>query len=246
MSSPSLSPRRLAPVTPLRTTRRKDSPTIRREREGVEEAGRLLPGAMLQGCREAIQRLGDVELPSYGITSAIRGEGRSSIALGFALVEWLDHERRTVLVDLDLEQPTLHRRLGLRPGPGIDELVDPGANVEDHLQRAVGEVWLLSVAGTADDAPRALIRLAQSPILSQISEWAEAVVFDLPPLLASPTGLEAARLGPKPVMVVRAGITPMPRVKEAVDALPDRPPVILNGVWSAVPSWLRHALGDWK
>jgi Mrp family chromosome partitioning ATPase len=201
---------------------------------------------VLQGCREAIQRIGDRESLGFGVTSSVRGEGRSTIAAGLALVQWLDYEKRTVLVDLDLEKPSLHDRFGVSAGPGIADLLEGQHAVEDHLQRIAGDVWLLSAGRLREDAPRTLIQLAQSNVLSQLAEWADAVVFDLPPLLASPTGLEAARLCATPVMVVRAGITPLPTVREAVDTLGSSPPVILNGVRSALPRWVRRSTGDWK
>jgi Mrp family chromosome partitioning ATPase len=112
------------------------------------------------------------------------------------------------------------------------------------VQRIVGDVWLLSAGRSRDDAPRGLNRLAESTILSQLSEWADVAVFDLPPLLESVTGAEAARLCATPILVVRAGVAPMPQVKEAVERLAAPPPVILNGVRSAVPRWLRRSLGD--
>jgi Mrp family chromosome partitioning ATPase len=89
-----------------------------------------------------------------------------------------------------------------------------------------------------------LSRLANSTVLSQLSEWAETIVFDLPPLLGSPDGIEAARLCEVPVMVVRAGVTPIFQISQAVELLAAPPPVILNGVRSALPRWLRRAVGD--
>jgi Mrp family chromosome partitioning ATPase len=210
----------------------------------TREANGLLSATLLRGCREAVQRIGHEGPHSFGVTSALRGEGRSSVAAGMALVEWMDHERRTVLVDLDLASPSLHRRFNLSEGPGINDLVDGPSNVEDYLQRIVGDVWLLSAGQPRDDVPRAVSRLAGSNILSQLSEWADTIVFDLPPLLGSDVGIAATRLCETPVMVVRAGMTPLPRVKEAVELLATPPPVVLNGVRSALPPWLRRALGD--
>jgi Mrp family chromosome partitioning ATPase len=210
----------------------------------AREANGLLPATLLRGCREAVQRISHEGPQSFGVTSALRGEGRSSVAAGLALVEWMDHERRTVLIDLDLASPSLHGRFNLSEGPGIQDLVDGPTNVEDYLQRIVGDVWLLSAGKPRDDVPRAVSRLAGSQILSQLSEWADTIVFDLPPLLGSDAGIAATRLCETPVMVVRAGMTPLPRVKEAVELLATPPPVVLNGVRSALPPWLRRALGD--
>lgn len=230
------------PVTRLQTAKRPDD-----GREAlafpVREANGLLPASLLQGCREALQRINHEGPRSFGVTSALRGEGRSSVAAGMALVEWMDHERRTVLIDLDLANPSLHQRFHLAAGPGIHDIVDGPSNVEDYLQRIVGDVWLLSAGPAQHEIPRVLSRFAGGPILSQLSEWADTIVFDLPPLLGSAAGIEATRLCETPVLVVRAGVTPIPLVKEAVELLATPPPVVLNGVRSALPPWLRRALG---
>jgi Mrp family chromosome partitioning ATPase len=209
----------------------------------TEQAKRLVPEAVLQGCRRALQRIGPLERISLGVTSAVRGEGRSTVALGLALVQWLDHERRTVLVDLDLERPSLHERVGLAAGPGIHDLIPSGGSVDKQVRPMVGDIWLLSSGETVEDYPRALSRLTEGSALTQIAEWAEAVIFDLPPILDSPTGLDALRLCGSPVMVVRAGVTPLPRVLEAMNTLTEPPPVILNGVRSSLPQWIRRRLG---
>ncbi|HXZ98795.1 MAG TPA: CpsD/CapB family tyrosine-protein kinase [Candidatus Binatia bacterium] len=235
----------LSRVTPFRPPSSPEPPRGASPAD-VRLAQGLLPRAVLKGCREAIQRMPEPDPRSYGVTSTVRGEGRSTVAAGMALLQWLDYERRTVLVDLDLEQPSLHRRFGLAEGSGLSDLIEGHGAVEDHLQRVVGDLYVLTAGRLREDAPRTLTRLAQSSVISQLFEWAEAVVFDLPPVLGSPTGLEAARLSGSPVMVVRAGVTPLPRAKEALDALPACSSVILNGVESAMPPWLRRATGSWK
>ncbi len=231
---------RLRAVPALRADDPESTPSF-----GLADAESLVPPMVLRGCREAAQRLGTAEMPMYGISSAIRGEGRSSIALGVAAAECLDRQRRTVLVDLDLEAPSLHRRLGLAEAPRLDDALHDSINIEDHLQRFRGDLWLLAAWQTAGDAPRTLNRLAHSTLMSQLQEWAEAIVFDLPPVLGSSSGVEASRFCTAPVLVVRAGVTPLPQVRDAVDVLGSRPSVILNGVTSRVPPWLRRALGDW-
>ncbi|MGD1053281.1 MAG: hypothetical protein ABR950_05570 [Candidatus Dormibacteria bacterium] len=238
-----VAPSRLAPLSALPAAR-SQGVTRGADLDITREARELVPPALLHGAREALQRIGQNGHGAYGVTSTVRGEGRSSIATALALVEWLDFERRVVLVDLDLEQPSLHERLGLREGPGIGDLVQGHNSVEDYVQRIVGDVWLLSAGRSRDDAPRGLNRLAESTILSQLSEWADVAVFDLPPLLESTTGADAARLCGTPIMVVRAGVVPLPQVKEAVSKLASPPPVILNGVRSKVPTWIRRSLGD--
>jgi Mrp family chromosome partitioning ATPase len=243
MTGQPLGERHFGQVTPFRSGRSAEPSAIERAAE-ASRAASLVPPAVLQGCREAIQRISEPDPHSLGVTSTLRGEGRSTVAAGLALVEWLDYERRTVLVDLDLEHPSLHERFGVKSGPGIAGLIDGHNAVEDHLQQIAGDLWLLSAGQLLEDAPRTLSKLAHSAVISQLAEWADAVVFDLPPLLGSPTGLEAARLCRTPVLVVRAGVTPLPSVKRATDALSVAPPIILNDVHSALPRWIRRVGGD--
>jgi Mrp family chromosome partitioning ATPase len=236
----------MAEVTPLRRAPIPGHTLTHIEAERRLDGEHLVRRRLLEGCRRASQRIDGVNLTSIGVTSALRGEGRSSVAAGLAMVQWLDHERRTVLVDLDLDKPSLHEHFGLELGPGIGELADGHEDLEEHLQRIVGNLWLLSAGRSRDDSPRVLSRLNGSRLMSQISELADVVVYDLPPLLASSTGLEASRLCDNKVLVVRAAVTPLPRVREAASLLETPPPVILNGARSFVPTRLRRMIGDWS
>jgi Mrp family chromosome partitioning ATPase len=205
------------------------------------------PPALIQGCREALQRMAaDGTVEHIAVTSSIRGEGRSTVAAGLAIVSALDHELRTVLVDLDLDSPSQARRLGLAEGSGINDLTESPAHIEDYLQPVVSSLWLMSAGRPRSDAPRALNRFASSGLLSQLREWADMVVFDLPPLFGSSTGTMAARVAPQPVLVVRAGTTQVSQVARAVELFPEPPAVIVNGIRSSLPRWLQRVVGDWR
>src|SRR2546430_8763431 len=49
--------------------------------------------------------IGGPKLTSIGVTSALRGEGRTSVALALAAVQREDFGRSVILVDMDLENP---------------------------------------------------------------------------------------------------------------------------------------------
>lgn len=205
------------------------------------------PPVLIQGCREALQRMAsDGTVEHIAVTSSIRGEGRSTVAAGLAIVSALDHELRTVLVDLDLDSPSQTRRLGLPEVAGINDLTDSSAHIEDYLQPVVSNLWLMSAGRPRDDAPRSLNHFAASGLLSQLREWADMVVFDLPPMFGSSTGTMAVRVAPQPVLVVRAGATQMSQVARAVELFPEPPAIIVNGIRSSLPRWLQRAAGEWR
>lgn len=211
------------------------------------EVSTILAPALIRGCREAMNRLAGTDgMHELGVTSAIRGEGRSSVAAAMAVVSAADHEQRTILVDLDLDRPTQHRRFGIGRVTGISDLKDEKVSVEDHLHQVAKNLWLLSAGRPRGDGPRVLNRLMTSSLLSQIREWADTVVFDLPPLFGSATGQPALRIAAQPVLVVRAGSTQLPQVARAKELFADPPAVILNGMQSSIPRWLLRSLGEWR
>src|SRR5215831_14058662 len=93
-----------------------------------------IPRQMLEVCRSASLLLGGPNLRRLGVTSALREEGRTSIALAMAVVQREDYGRRVALVDMDLENPTLSRRFNLEPWPGLSELTRRDAAPQDVLQ----------------------------------------------------------------------------------------------------------------
>ena len=69
------------------------------------------------------------------------------------------------------------------------------------------------------------------------------VVADLPPLLGSSLGRQAAGLMADLVLVVRAGVAPAGRIRDAVAGLAVSPSVLLNGTHSRIPEWAARLAG---
>jgi len=66
------------------------------------------------------------------------------------------------------------------------------------------------------------------------------IIADLPALLQSASGALLAESFDNTVLVVRAAVTPLPRVREAISTLNTEPVVMLNGTRSNLPDWLRR------
>lgn len=121
---------------------------LRDEARGVGENGRTVLSAPAADAFRAVRaRLRyfnlDRDLSSVLVTSATRGEGKSTIAWHLASVIAMTG-RKVLLVETDLRQPVFARVHGLRAAPGIAEVVMRGVPVETAIQH-VGE--------SAADAP---------------------------------------------------------------------------------------------
>lgn len=209
----------------------------------MEDGLHDIPAGMLEACRAATRLIGGPSLRCLGVTSALRGEGRTSVSLAMAAIQRLDFGRRVALVEMDFENPTLARSHNLDPWPGLAELARGEAPPARVMQRVRDGVHVVTVGVIATSVSRMATEVAQSKALDALGNEVDVVIADLPPLLPGGLGFAAARPFEDLLLVVRAGVTPIARVREAAADLHVTPHVLLNGAHSSLPRWLQRLLG---
>jgi Mrp family chromosome partitioning ATPase len=203
-----------------------------------------LPFEVVEACRYASLQLGGPRLTSLGVTSTVRGEGRSTVARALAGIQEQDYQRAVVLIDLDLERPSLADRLGAAPSPGVADLAEGRASVDEVLQPLDDCGITLVAAGAAGGpAARTMAAVLRSDALPAIGERFDMMVADLPPLLGSGFGHAPVAAFGDLLLVVRSAVTPLDRIREATAHLPVQPKLLLNGTRSNLPDWLRRLTG---
>ena len=135
------------------------------------------------------------------ITSAIQGEGKSTVAASLA-VALVRAGRRVLLVDMDLRRPSLHRLFGLDVERGLTSValgdMDLGQAIQSVPVTLSGEdtppegngrgdvAGTLEVLTSGPVAPNAGELVTSDPIkslLGRLPSHADLVVLDSPPLL---------------------------------------------------------------
>jgi len=202
----------------------------------------IVPDAILEGCRLAIQQLGVDGITSLGVTSSMRGEGRTTISLAIALV-LAEYGLETVLLEMDVAHPQLGHRLAVAKYPGLIDLADGRSALQDVMHPVCPGLNLIPAGQFQGSVPRALSQVARADILSDIAAAGHVVVADLPPLLGDSTGHQAANLMADVVLVVRAGVVSAAGINEAVSGLAVTPKVIVNGTHTRVPDWALRLSG---
>lgn len=201
-----------------------------------------VPSPMLEGCRAASLLIGGPSLSRLGVTSTLRGEGRTSITTAMATVQRDDYNRTVALVDMDFENPDLARRHGLDPWPGLAEVARSTATLE-HVQQRIDDGIVLVPGGViAGSTARTVADVLKADLLSELERRFDIVIVDLPPLLGAGSGPTASRIVDDLLLVVRAGVTPVARIREATADLHVAPTVVLNGSYSSLPRWLGQLL----
>lgn len=206
---------------------------------GLQAKQRELWAKLTEECSSALALMGGPA--SVGVTSCLRGEGRSTIGIAMGLAQSFRYGRTTVLVEADLEKPSLAKTLGAKAGPGLADVLRGHAELDSCIQWIGKKLGLLPAGNVGADATRLLARLTAGELMSELVERSDALVVDLPPF--SGPGVGVARLCPRIILVVRADSTPVEAARRAAGEL-ERPPVIINRASADVPRWMRSMLRE--
>lgn len=179
-----------------------------------------------------------------GVTSAVYGEGKTTVALNLAGTMAQNSQARVTLVDFNLRNWDMQTRLNLAAGAG---LVDVLEGSEDDLSAVIQRTELDNLqiipAGRAAANPARLVRSSRlTEVVSTLKLSSDFIVLDMSPVLPVADTKTMARYLDGVVMVVRAGVTPREIVGRAIDTVGSDKVlgVVLNGVETAMPKWLQR------
>lgn len=162
----------------------------------------------------------DTSLQSLVVTSAAMGEGKSTTAANLAVV-MAQSGLSVVLVDADLRRPTQHRLFGLNQSPGVTDAV-MADDVRSYLQTPKINVSGLQVLTAGDEIPfpaEILGSQRMRTLMQQLSETADLVIFDTPPLLAVTDAQIMGSLASGTLIVIDTQRTTTGSVYQALESL---------------------------
>lgn len=174
-----------------------------------------------------------------GVTSALRGEGKSTTIINLARV-LAEQGERVVIVEGDLRLPSLRKKLKLRGKVGLSKVlisrVNPFEYLQIHKVSNTGEKTLnFSVlsAGTIPPNPSELLgskRMEET--LEALAEQYDYVLLDLPPVTAVSDALVVTKLIDGVLMVVRNEYSDIGSLNEAIRQLEQVKGKILGFVYT--------------
>jgi polysaccharide biosynthesis transport protein len=159
------------------------------------------------------------ELKTLLVTSAISGEGKTTVAIDLAHAVALTG-RRTVLVELDLRRPTFAEHFNLDATSGLTSVLTGEGTLREMLVQPLVDVPNLLVlpCGRLPHNPSELLGSARvAELISELAADAEMVILDAPPLnpVADAQVLLSSRLIDAAVLVGRIERTRRDEVRRA-------------------------------
>jgi polysaccharide biosynthesis transport protein len=157
-----------------------------------------------------------------GIISALPGEGKTTVAAGFAAFV-AKSGARTLLVDADLRNPSMTRTLGYANAPGLLNLVSDELPFDD-LAITDSRFKFDFLPSSTQIKPLNSSDILNSPAMKQMLKAAKSdydyVLVDLPPVLPVVDVKAVAHLFDAFVMVVQWGSTSTDQILAAIGASP--------------------------
>ena len=168
----------------------------------LDQTARLIPHAVDSAVVEHYRRLRTKIMQQHAskpfrsllVTSPNPGEGKSVTVLNLGLIFALLPSFRVVVVDGDLRKGSLGKWLGVERRPGLSNLIDGSAKLEDVVLKSEESPMCFVVSGTSEAAPAELLNSGTlSGHLQRLGEYFDMIVVDSPPVnLITDTQLLAA------------------------------------------------------
>jgi capsular exopolysaccharide synthesis family protein len=174
------------------------------------------------------------------VTSAIVGEGKSTVASFLALSSAIYLNQKTLLLDCDLRRPAVHHLFGEALAVGLADCLSGKAPLDSCLRPTDTEKLKILTAGTPPPDPAETLANDRWPdLLAEAAFYFDRIVIDCAPVIPVDDAVVIGRMVDGVLMVVRAGSTQREVAERAARIMRDSRlnllGVVLNNLDDALP-----------
>lgn len=193
----------------------------------------------------------DAERRTYLITSAARGEGKTTTAGLLSLVSAQVFGRRTLLIDGDLRRPAVHTLLGIPQGPGLYDLLHDKVSIDDATRATPYPTYHVITSGKPTGSlGHAYDDDAFAALLTELRPRYDLIFVDSAPVVPVIEPLVMAEHVDAVLLVAMAGHTPvvmLRRMKQILAPVAEKVAgVILNNAEEGLPYYYEYRYYGYK
>ena len=183
---------------------------------------------------------------AIGVTSAHRGDGKTTIAVALASSLAQDMRVEVTLLDADFHTHSIEAEYGLSGEVGFSELLNGASSLDDARHRFPNSSLSIVAAGSARVEAEGSARSDRAvALLDDMKATSRYLVADLPATLHASTAPSLARLCDGVIVVVRAGHTTRQDLDLTLERLSGANVlgVVLNRYQTRIPRIVERSLG---
>lgn len=149
----------------------------------------------------------DEKCPVIGVTSSMRGEGKSTTAVNLSYV-FAEKGSKVLLIDADLRIPSIAKKLDIESSPGLADLLrGKGAQISEFQSHLLSN-WFVLPSGDIPPNPSELLGSSRMEnILNQLREIFDYIIIDLPPVNIVSDAISISSLISGMIVVIREEYT---------------------------------------
>lgn len=149
----------------------------------------------------------DVKCPVIGVTSSVRGEGKSTTAVNLSYV-LASKGHKVLLIDGDLRIPSIAKKMGVNSTPGLTDLLIGSSADIASWKTDVHKNWYVLPSGELPPNPSELLGSKRMEnVLNALREHFDYIVIDLPPVNVVSDAMSVSGFLTGTIIVVREGFT---------------------------------------
>ena len=170
------------------------------------------------------------------VCSAVSGEGKTSVSSQLAVSIARATGQPVLLVDGDMRAPDVHDIFEVPLSPGLADVLDQRASLEEAINRAWSEHVHLLPAGVLDKSPHKLLgNSAFRALLDEARLWYPYIVVDTPPVLAASESLVIAKHADGTIVCAMRDFSREHHVRLAQSRLHSTGATVIGTVLNGVP-----------
>lgn len=158
-------------------------------------------------------------LNCIALSSALPGEGKSTVTVGLATALARERGRRVLLIEADLRRPSIAQILGLPPAPGLSEWLAAALDQVPVRLYENGGFFVLTSGEAEFDKPESLGSPLMEALLRSARDSFDFVLVDSPPVLPVADTILMQDLLDGFLLVARSRQTPREAILDALGRL---------------------------
>lgn len=152
------------------------------------------------------------------ITSAVSGEGKSTVASNLAF-SFAQKGEKVLLIDCDLRKPTIHKKFKISNIKGISDVLIDRNILEEAINKYSDNLHILTSGTKVFNHSEILSSLALDSLLDEFDKKYDRIIIDSPPLLAVTDAQILSKKVGGTLLVILANKTKKGLVKNAKELL---------------------------
>jgi MinD-like ATPase involved in chromosome partitioning or flagellar assembly len=192
---------------------------------------------------QVLLKLEQLGTNTLAVLSSHSGAGKTLTAINLAIAIAAEKGRTALLVDLDLQNPCLSKRLGFEPKLGVEDCIKSNQPVHEALVKIGGyeRLTVLPAKNRVENSSELLTDEVAAKLVQELkTRYANRIIiFDLPPVLEADDALAFSKHIGAGLFVVRESKTIREDVIRSIELMHDLKIVgtVLNGTRERIKTY---------